>query len=460
MSRFPSWTRWAASALALVAGAALYVPVRRALEADPLEVYRQGRRDDEPGVELREFRWQALEAGRLVAHALVDRVETDSSRDEVALYGVREGVYFTADGSKFGFTAKHAVYYPDRSVLDGTEGGKVTGNEFALSMRRFRFEPGSGELRGEGPVLGVLNNGALKAASLRYRPKSGEIAVTGLVWQGPVPQQARPARRRNWRFTTPPDSVTTVKGAVTTMQKVTATDGEVTVKADKAEYNRDTDVLVATGNVSYFGVDLNASATKATVYRKERRVVLAGAVDVLVKAKGSRGLKEESIPPLTPILPPGLAGGPQPEDEKRRQEIVRESKTIRDYPLAVTADQVEYWYAEGSRRAVLTGSPQARQTLGPDLWRVVWAHRAEYDAERERIKLLSSPDGRKVRLLNSLGDDMQAVWIDASTAEGEDDLSAAALEATMPVDEDEVPREGGGTGGGTGGGRLSGPIGG
>jgi hypothetical protein len=171
-------------------------------------------------------------------------------------------------------------------------------------------------------------------------------------------------------------------------------------------------------------------------------------------------LKEESIPPLTPILPPGLAGGPQPEDEKRRQEIVRESKTIRDYPLAVTADQVEYWYAEGSRRAVLTGSPQARQTLGPDLWRVVWAHRAEYDAERERIKLLSSPDGRKVRLLNSLGDDMQAVWIDASTAEGEDDLSAAALEATMPVDEDEVPREGGGTGGGTGGGRLSGPIGG
>lgn len=459
MSRFRRSAGWLAVAGAL-AGAAWLVPsVREALRADPLAGYRGATDPSTPGVELKDFRWQAHDGARLVASAKVDRVETDRARDEVALHGVREGVYQTAEGKKFGFATQHAVYYPDREVIAGESGGQILGNDFAVQIRSFRFEPGDGLLRGTGPVQGVLNRGALKAGALAYRPSTGEIEVKGLVWQGPAPVQAAQAKRRNWRFSTPPDSVTTVKGPVTTMANVTATDGEVTVKADKAEYNRETDVLVATGNVRYFGVDLNASCAKATVYRKERRVVLAGAVDLFVKPKSARTMKEETIPPLAPILPPELPPAPQSdESQKRRQEILRESKTIRDYPLAVTAEQVEYWYAEGSRRAVLTGSPQARQTLGPDLWRVVWAHRAEYDLEKERIKLTSGPDGKKVRLINSLGDDMQAAWIDASTREGEDDLSAAALEATLPVDEDEVPREGGsGTTGG--GGSLRGPIG-
>jgi lipopolysaccharide export system protein LptA len=457
MSRFrSSLLLWPAAFVA--AGWFAWPLLQRSLAADPLRGYRTAGGDDKPALEMRNFLWQAHDGPRLVAQARVGRVESDQSRDEVVLHDVADGRYHAEDGQSFGFVARQAVYYSQRRVLSSDQGGRVFGDEFDVTVPRFRYDPGTGRLTGAGPVVGTLGQGSVKAVGIAYRPGAGTLALTGLVWQGQPPQQGP---KRTWRFTTPKDSVTTVKGPVTTMKDVTATDGEVTVKASAAEYNRDTDVLVATGKVSYFGLDVNATSDKAVVYRKERRVLLTGNVDLLVKPKADRGLRETEIPPLEPVVPPDVAAQrPKPEQDKRKQDMLRDSATLRNYPLAITAGQVEYWYAEGSRRAVLTGSPQARQSLGPDMWRVVWAHRAEYDGEKERIKLLGEPGGGKVRLVNSLGDDMSALWIDASTKEGEDDLSAAALEATMPVDEDELPREGSGGGStGGGGGSLRGRIG-
>lgn len=436
-----------------VGGWQAFVLGKKALGVDPMQEFRSPPDRSTPAVEMRLTKWQAHEGGRLVAQAQVATIFSDVNRDEVQLATVRDGVYYTKGGSQFGFDAGKVVYYAEVGTMAGSAGARVHTEDFDVTTPTFRYEPRAAELRSDGPVQGTLFKGSVKAATLVYSPGDGVLKLTGLLWQGQPPQQKG---RTNWRFATSPDSVTTIKGPVSKFTKVTASDGEVTIKADSAEYNRESDVLVATGNVVYYGKELNATARKATVFRKERRVLMQGAVDLLVKAKTSQGINVEEVPPVTPLVPEALAQQrPAPEPGQGKADPLRESQTLRKYPLTVTAETVEYWYAEGARRAVLTGSPQARQSLGPDSWRVLWANRAEYNLESERLKLTGTAE-RKVRMVNSLGDDFTATWVDTSTKEGEDDLSAAGVEATLAVEEGEVPTEGGTGGGGPP--SLRGPI--
>ncbi|MCC6404477.1 MAG: hypothetical protein IT207_10765 [Fimbriimonadaceae bacterium] len=435
-----------------------YLVGKKALGADPMAEFRAEADPDAPAVEMRVNQWQAHDGDRLVATAKVAKISSDASRDTVTLSRVRDGVYRTKEGRAFGFDAQSVVYYSEQGALTGSGGARVHTADFDVNTPTFRFEPKESWLRSDGPIRGTLLKGSVKASRLAYFPQDGTLRLTGLLWQGQPPQQKG---RTNWRFTTSPESVTTIKGPVSKFTKVTATDGEVTVKADTAEYNRETDVLLATGNVTYYGKELNATARKATVFRKERRVLLQGTVDLLVKPRAKRGIEVVEVPPVTPLVPENLsAGRPRPEQAPEKANPLRESQSLREYPMAITAETVEYWYSEGSRRAVLSGAPQARQSLGPDAWRVIWANKAQYDLEAERIKLTGTPD-RKVRMVNSLGDDYVATWVDASTKEGDDDLSAAGVEATIVIEDGEVPAESSGsTGGGGSSPSLRGRVGG
>lgn len=445
-------------ALFLAAGAwQAYVVGKKALGVDPMAEYRQPEDTSAPAVEMKLNQWQAHSGDRLVASAKVALISTDSARDVVTLSRVREGVYKTKEGKEFGFDAAKVTYYAEHGALSGSDGARVHTADFDVNTPTFRFEPADAVLRSDGPIKGTLFKGSVKASRLAYASNEGTLKLTGLVWQGTPPQQQG---RTNWRFTTAPDSVTTIKGPVSKFTKVIASDGEVTVKADAAEYNRETDVLVATGHVTYHGKEVDATARKATVFRKERRVLMQGAVDLLVKARADRGVKQGEVPPVSPLVPEDLvAQRPKPEQGQAKPNPLRESQSLRQYPTAITAETVEYWYAEGSRRAVLSGAPQARQSLGPDAWRVIWANKAEYDLEAERIKLTGTPD-RKVRMVNSLGDDYVATWVEASTKEGDDDLAAAGVEATIVIEDGEVPTEGGTSGGGGGTPSLRGRVGG
>lgn len=428
--------------------------LNRLVSADPLARFREPEGAKE-AVQMTDFDWSAYDKGRLVAKARVGRLEAGRDRDEVRLFAVTDGRYYAANDREFGFQAKSAVYVDPTGTLLGQDGARVWDERMDVSAPAFRYEAKPNRLLVPGKVVGKLHGGDVKADSLSYELGSGLLTLGAVVWQGQV--EGQESRRRPWRFETPPDSKSTVRGGISTFEKVRATDGEVIVKAERAVYDRDKDVLTATGRVQYFGTDANLTCDQVVVYRKERRAVLTGNVDMLIKAENDRKLEEIEIPPLIPIVPEELKQGrppaPPPErpsaDQERR---VRDGETIRDYPTTVTAQRIEYWYGKGQRRALVSGNPQARQQLAMDEWRVVWAERGDWDGERDLLKLFSSGADKPVRMRNSLGDDYRAKEVTVSTKEGDDTVDAVGLTADLTVDEDELPNRGSGSGGATTGG--------
>jgi lipopolysaccharide export system protein LptA len=235
----------------------------------------------------------------------------------------------------------------------------------------------------------------------------------------------------------------------------------VIIKANQVERNVKTDVVVATGNVSYFSKKVNLLCDKVTIYRKEKRAVLEGNVSMLIKPEDQEKLEEVALAPLRPIVPEEIANSrPAPPTEKSDQEKqlddeVRSNQNRRKYPVQVLAAKIEYWYGEGSRRADITGAPQARQELPAGRWRQVWAYKAHYDGEKETLRLDSSPGHKETRIMTSLGDDIHANWFEVSTKEEDDAWSAEALDGIFVPDDNEIPKEPGsdkkkGTGGGGG----------
>ncbi|MER3466044.1 MAG: hypothetical protein C4340_02365, partial [Armatimonadota bacterium] len=86
------------------------------------------------------------------------------------------------------------------------------------------------------------------------------------------------------------------------------------------------------------------------------------------REKGRVGPPPGGLPPAQPVLPPGVQQPPASQ-EQGQEERVRRSDNLRDYPILVTAERIEYWYTEGSRRAQVSGSLKARQELAGGGWR-------------------------------------------------------------------------------------------
>ncbi|HCM73464.1 MAG TPA: hypothetical protein DIS87_04915, partial [Armatimonadetes bacterium] len=104
--------------------------------------------------------------------------------------------------------------------------------------------------------------------------------------------------------------------------------------------------------------------------------------------------------------------------------------------------------------------PQARQQISPTSWRLAFAPEADFDVEADWLILRSTGQGRQVRLINSVGDDVMAREIQLSTREGDDRMSAQDLTGTIAIDEEDLPpRSRGGGGGGGAGPSLRGAIG-
>ena len=107
------------------------------------------------------------------------------------------------------------------------------------------------------------------------------------------------------------------------------------------------------------------------------------------------------------------------------------------------------------RRAVITGSPFARQDLS-DVWRLGWAYEAYYDGEAEKLTLKSKPDALNVQVALAIGDYYKAFEMTFSTKEGDRSAEGKDVQGVTFLKDDEVPksnpRSGSTTGGKTGGG--------
>lgn len=436
-----------------VAGYFAWKAISRVMTGDPLAEFRgQTPQNEDTGVEMTNFDWKAYKGAALVAEGHVARAELARDRDVFQLTSVNHGKYYDDGKQIFGFQTQSAVYYNDTEQLKGTGKTRVFSDQMDITSAEFNYDPKKKALIVPTALIGKLQGGDLKAQRLTYRLEDKSFEMNGILWSGMVSQDNT---RRKWRITSPDDkAVQTAKtrGAITTYSEFKATDGEIIVVCDGGEYNKDTDVLIARGHVKYFGSDANIACNEATIYRKEKRVILVGAVDMLLKPKQGGKPEQVEIPPVTPVVPEKiLSERPKPpqtkDDQSGQEKQLRTGENIRDYPIAVTAAKVEYWYGKGSRRATITGSPQARQEFPDGAWRMVWAHSAFYDGEKETLDLKSKSGSSDVRMVNSLGDDMDAVSVLVSTKEGDDMMDATGVKANVVFEDEDLPKKEGGTGG-------------
>lgn len=402
-------------------------------------------------VQLDDVKFQSWERGKLRATAAIERLNVRDDRQLFELINVSQGTYVSDEG-KFAFSGPHGTWNAVMRTFEADRGVHIKNDKMDLKTDGFVYDERTSRLKVPSPIKGKLFEGDVVAEHLVYAMDDGSYTTGPATWEGKTVgplQEIQGGEPTSWKFKTL--GVTTHKGDIQILLKAEATDGEVIVKADKIERNVKTDVIVATGKVFYYSAKSNMVCERAVVYRKEKRAVLTGNVDMLIKPEKEQKLAVEEIPPFRPMVPDEVAKGrPSPpavqksEAEKAADEAVRSAGTAKQYPVSLTAAKIEYWYGKGQRRALVTGSPQAMQTMDRGRWRYVWAYRAEYDAEGERLKLFAADGKDDLRVKTSLGDDVTAAWFDISTKENEDDWTAMGLQGTLMPDDDEIPKSDGG----------------
>lgn len=441
---------------------------------DPLVNMRKGNMipPDELGISLGNVKLVQYRGDKRVAEATVDKVFIPSNRSQYQMHGVSRGAYIAEDGKRVNFEAPTAVWNATGRILTADK-ARLWNKDVDLKTPLFRIMEREQAMYVPGTIRGRFFGGKLTTVNMRYDIAQKYARFGPFKWEGNLAvnlQGDGQGARKQWLIESDGGDFTEKKG-IRTATKGTATDGEIIVKADKIVHEVESDLVTATGNVKYFSAKANVSCAKAVIYRKEKRAVLTGAVDMLVKPKDKQTKAEVvEIPPFRPVVPNEIAtdrpGAPPVQRDPRESQLdddLQNAKTLKSYPTAITASKIEYWYGKGSRRAVITGDPQARQDLPGGRWRHVWAHEALYNGETEFLTLKSQAGKAQARAQTSLGDDIIAETVIVSTKEDEDDLEAKNVKARVFGKSDED----GGVGPkgpdpirpGNGGG-LQGPIGG
>lgn len=448
---------WLRNTLLVLGGAGVIVLGWQSLEsilrADPFSKFGLTGKPvgAEVGITMSDYKMKAYENFKLAAEAEVDNVEVRRDRSQMVMTGVRSGKLYPVDSEPLAFEMKSGTYFYFQDRLAADQGSHVANKDMDLTSDKFVYEKASKTLVVRGQVQGKLAGGAVKADDLTLNTGTRALSARNVMWVGEV-EGVQDAQRKEW--TIKGDDFRTSEDGKTQYYKVArATDGEVIVVADEVEYTKSTDTLVAKKNVKYFGVDANMLCDEATVFRKDRRAVFTGVVRMVVKSEDDEKVAEGEFPTIARVTPESIQTNPHGATEQQ-VEVLRDTDNVRKYPIKVIADKVEYWYKKGERRAVITGSPFARQDL-TEGWRLGWATEAFYDGEKETMTLKNSGGDKKdVRVFFSIGDQYIAQQLTFSTKEGNKSMTGQKVEASLFIDDDEVPtRTGGGSTGGTTGGR-------
>ncbi|MBC8063815.1 MAG: hypothetical protein H7Y17_03230 [Chlorobia bacterium] len=446
----PSFLKRTMTVLAFAAtGIASIFYIQAFAQIDPLLNMRKGAivSPDQMGISLGKVHLVQYRGDKKVAEATVGKVFIPSDRSQFQLSQVHDAAYFAENGKKVHFSAPKAVWNATGRIMTADEGVRMWNADMDLRTAVFRINERQQTLYVPGRIAGTLSKGKLLANNLSY-DISKQFAKFGPVsWDGNLAlnlQDDGAAVRKQWKIDSAGGDIS-IKNGIKHFTKGTATDFDIIVKADLIQHDEKTDVVTATGNVQYFSPKANVTCEKAVIYRKEKRAVLTGAVDMLVKPKDKQTKAViEEIPPFKPVVPKEIAedrpAAPPTQATGQGNPIdddVQNAKTLKNYPTAITAAKIEYWYAKGSRRAVITGSPQARQDLPEGRWRHMWAHEAFYDGETEFLTLKSRPGKADARAQTSVGDDIIAVSVVVSTKEDDDDLVDTGVKATVYGKSDE-----------------------
>jgi lipopolysaccharide export system protein LptA len=442
-NRFRSTSPSRLGGLGEAAGAALITALTIGLvnlaQVDSLARYRTPIQPmDAPGITVPNASITVWKEGRRKAELAVGELIFTRDRQVVRLNeGVKARLLAAQPGAEITVDMPAARYNSFERLVTADQGLRVRSKDLDLKAAQFSFDDRSGLLTIPGSTEGTLRKGQVKGVDFTGDTAKSVYALARAAWVGPALIAGLQGQPSRWDLR---GDKPVMRGDLFTVENGRAADPELIVKGLKIEWNRKTDVLVATGDVRFFSESANFRANKVTVFRREKRILMEGEAVMLSKPKDQEELKEEPIPAF-PVMAPaqatpesqGLAAeGP----EREQDEELRKFDSIRDYPLTARADRITYFYQEGARRAEIEGSPQARQAIDAKRWRRLWSQRAAYDREADSLVLYSRAGQLDVRFISSIGDDFRAEQLQLSTKEGDDSWSADRFEGIAFGDPD------------------------
>jgi hypothetical protein len=387
---------------------------------DPFAKYRGTTLDMQTGIELGRVNLRVYHKGKLTVEANVSRVTVSQDRSTFELATLSDGVY--RGNTPIHFASARGAWNVDSDQLRLIGLTRVAGKDFDIQTQDALIGRTNQTLTLPGEVHGTFMGGHVSAARLEYSGVTGDASAHLIHWQGKPPEKQveqvaketgqEPIVSRSWDIDA---DYSQKKGNKNIYTNAKATDGEVLIYAPKVEWERDTDIITATGHVSYFSGKADIVADKVVVYRKDKKAYFTGSVTMLVKSK-----KDQDKPPAKEPVPeigkesfdeqfkvPGKPTVISPEDKKKIDDL-RSGKNLHDYPLHLQAQEITYWYEKGSRHAIFSGSPVAKQDFPSGQWRMGFSYDGKYDGEKDLLDLGSATSHRDVRYKNSAGDMAQA----------------------------------------------------
>jgi len=461
-TRRRGWGIWLGWACGLAVGIGCVLWANWLVRVNPFARLQEPVKDPTLGLTLRDVDLAYYKAGRLETKAHVASMSIRRDQQALSMDGITSGRYFPKSGDAVRYSAGRAQWDSLTHGLRVSDGARAWSKDYDLHADEFVLDTQKSQVSVENAVWGELMQGHVRAQGMLIDLNTHDFETGPIDWFGklklPQPGQADSSQETAWHIKAKSHST---HGNIRTLMDVWMSDGDTIVIADKAVQNIDTDMVTAEGHVRYFSSDADVSCDKVVIDRKQKHATLTGHPTMLIKAEDDTEVKEEEIPPFRPVVPEEIAKDRPPapitedgDDKKKLDDDLRSGKTIRKYPALVIADQIDYWYTKGDRHAVITGSPQARQSLPGGRWREIWAYSAFYDGEKDTLKLTSEAEKFEVRLKDSLGDDATGDWVQVSTKRDDDDASGGQIDGNFEVNKSELPEKG--TGGSGGGGTTGG----
>jgi hypothetical protein len=399
--------------------------------------------DDRIGIRLEDVSLRHYHGKDLVTKAMVDRVDITRDRSRFHLYGIHDGVY-RGEKATVRFASETGEWNDARRVLEVKKGTRIQSEDFDLEVPTFNYRQSKATLHVPGEIKGKLAKGVVQASNFVYNLNDRSYSAGPVHWSGELAlklQDDGNPKPTKWAIK---GASWNVKGKLEVFTDGIADSGDTIIKAPHIERHSETDVVTATGGVQYASKKALMTCDKVVVYRKEKRAILTGNVQMLIKPKDQQDkVLMVDIPPFRPVVPDSIAANrPTPaktEQQKKNEDDLRSGKSVRKYPITVVCEKIEYWYAKDNEHAVITGNPQARQDLPDGLWRHVSTNNAYYDGKLETLKLMSAEGASDTRMRNSKGDDLTMTWIQVSTKDDDDEMSAENVRGSIFGDEEDEP---------------------
>ena len=412
------------------------------LNVDPFKNLKEAAKSNGLDLNLGKFSFKAYKDGKEVASADVDKGKMYKGTRTLEMDGVQNGVITTDEGGKAGFSAPAATYDMNTKDVVAPMGVQLNTKDATINAPAMHYDHGSQTVTAPGQLKGKIGAGNVSGTGMTIDVPSSRVKIGNVTYEGPVNAgqdgKSPEDTTKSWKINAEDSEFIDKDHHVYTRCRAESEDQ--IIFADRIEYDRKNDVLVATGNVRTFGTEANMVSDKATVRRKDSRAIFEGSVTMMVKTEDDTAVKEVSLARMAPSSPDkvGPTSKPVPKGDPNRpkDDALRDQESLRKFPAVVRAESIDYDYKKGERHAEITGSPQAHQELEGGRWRNVWADSGTYNGETKRL-LLKSNSGRNARMRNSLGDDLRAVSVNLSTKKGDDYMKATDSQMTMLLDKED-----------------------